>query len=85
MVIRVFVVGLQEVMIHVLDCRFRLYTVDTQGLRFQYGHGSGGILEKGVVDGNGNLPAGNQVPFKQVRFQDLVRQVFRHPHSFSRL
>ena len=49
-VVGVLVVGLQEVVVHVLGRQLDLHPVDPQGLELEHGHGAGGILEQGVID-----------------------------------
>jgi hypothetical protein len=39
----------------ILSGQFRPHSVNSQGFKFQHGHGSRGILKQGMVDPNSHL------------------------------
>ncbi len=77
-VVGVLVVGLQQVVVDVLRRQLDLHPVESEGLELEHGHGAGGILQQGMVDGDADLLAGDQLPVDQVFVENLVCQVFCH-------
>ena len=77
-VVGIFIVRLQEVVIHILGSQLYIDRFNAQRLKFQHGHCSCGILKKRVVNFYGNLLTGNQFSLYQMGFQYFVGQVFGH-------
>src|SRR5208283_4894935 len=57
-IVSILVICLEEIMVHVLSCQLNLHPVKPQGLELQHGESSGGVLQKGVVDFDGDFAAG---------------------------
>jgi len=65
-------------MVHILGPKRRLDSFDPHGLEFQQRQGPCGILQKSMIDPDGDLPAGDQLAFNQVGFQNLMGEAFGH-------
>jgi hypothetical protein len=74
-IVGVLIVGLKDVVVHVLDGQLRAHPMDPQGLQLQHGHGPGRILEQDVIDADGDLPPRSQASLHQVGFQDLMGEI----------
>ena len=83
-VIGVPVVGLEQVVVDVLGRQFHLHPVNPHGHELQHRHGAGGVLEQGVVDPDGDLPAGDQFPLDQMGFEYLCCEIFGHKYLLLR-
>ena len=77
-IVRIFVVCLDNVVIHVLDGKIGLYRAHLQGLEFQHGHGPRGVLKKYLVDSDADFLTRNQFSFNQVSFEYLLGQILSH-------
>ena len=81
MIVGVLVVGLEQVVVDVLGSQLDFDPVDPHGHEFQHRHGAGCILEKGMIDPDGDFAAGGQFPGDKVGFENLCCEVFWHIRS----
>ena len=77
-VVRILAVRLKDVVINILDGKFRSCGGYPQGLEFKHGQGPSGILEQRMIDSDGDLFAGPECSFHEVVFQYLVGHAFTH-------
>ena len=78
MVVGVLAVGLQQVVVHVLDRDAGPDPVQAQGFELQHDHGAGGVLGQRLVDREGDLRTGLHLAGDQVRLDELLRHVPCH-------
>ena len=77
-VIGVFKAGLQCVVVHVGDRPLCPHPVNSHGLKFQIGHGTGGVLRQCLVDSQSHLGARLRAAAHKMRFDELLRQALSH-------
>ena len=83
-VVGVLVVGLQQVVVDVLGGETDLDPRQAQRFELQHRHGAGGVLQQGMVDLDGDLLAGDQLPLDEVRLENFLGEVSGHgPLSLS--
>jgi hypothetical protein len=77
-IIRIPVIGLQDVVVYVLRPKLHLDPLHSQGFEFQHGHGPGRILKESVIHADGNLLASGQLTLDKVSLQNLMGEILRH-------
>ena len=65
-IVRIFAVGLKDVVIHILGGQLNLDRINSQRLEFQHGHGSGGVLKQCLIYLDGDLFAWNQTSINKM-------------------
>lgn len=78
MVGHVALVGLQEIVIHVLHRDLGTHPVQAERLQFQHDHGSGGVLGQRLIDAQPDLRARPHLPLNQMWPDQLLRNVAPH-------
>jgi hypothetical protein len=76
-IVSIFVIGLEDIVIHVLRCQFRLDCSNSERLKLQHGHGACGILQECLIDPYGDFFAGNKAPLYQMSSNNLMSQGIR--------
>ena len=77
-VVGVFVTALEGVMVHIGYAQLGLDLGDAHGLKFQVGHGAGGVLGQSLVDLQGDLTAHGHIACHQMGGDDLLRDSLTH-------
>jgi hypothetical protein len=81
MVLHVLVVYLQHVVIGVDDAQRNRHLLGAEHLELHGSHGRRGVLQQHVVDGDGDVVAGREMPIDEVLPQDPVGQWLCHRAS----
>ena len=77
---------LQRVVVNVAYRKLGLHPGHAHGLELEIGHGAGGVLGQGLVDPDGDLGARLELPFDEMRLEDLVDDVLAHAtRSFMKI
>lgn len=74
-IVRVFVVRLQEIVIDVLHGTFRSHALDAHGFEFEHHERTGGVLRQGLVDADADLAAGLHFAFDEMRLNQFLCDV----------
>jgi hypothetical protein len=61
-IVGILEIGLDQVVVHVLDRDVRLDALETQGFQFQHHQRAGGVLGQGLVDAQADFLAGDHFP-----------------------
>src|SRR5690606_24731604 len=77
-VVRVLVVGLQQVVVDVLDGALGPSAVELQRLQLQHHHGAGGVLGQRLVDPQRDLLPRRHLAVHEVGLDQLLRDVAWH-------
>ena len=77
-VVGVLEADLDGIVVHVADGQLILHPLKSHRLELQVGHRTGGVLGKGLVDGDADRLAALQRPALQVGAQDFLRQCLCH-------
>jgi len=84
-IIRIPVIGLQDVMVYILRRKLHLDPFHSQGFEFQHRHGPGRILKESVINADGNLLTADQLTLDKVSLQNLMGEILRHLFSLPSL
>jgi hypothetical protein len=71
-------IGLQQVVVYILGGEIDPDPVQPQRLELEHRHGSGGVLQQGMINFQGYFFAWLKPACNTVRFYDLVRKI--NPH-----
>ena len=82
-VVGVAKIRLGQVVVHVTHRHLGPGPVHPHGLELQIGQGAGGILGQGMIDLEGHLGAGGQLPGHEMRRHDLLYDGFGHNIPFG--
>ncbi len=83
MVVRVFIVGLEDIVINVLGRQLHPHGIDSKRLEFEHRERTGCVLQKGMIHPHCNSGIGKQITLDEVRTEYLMRKVLCHLYFFN--
>jgi hypothetical protein len=77
-IVRILEIGLNDIVVYVLDGQLRSHAINPHGFELEHGHGSRGILQQCVIDSYGDFLSGDQLPFHEMIRQNFIRKTSAH-------
>jgi hypothetical protein len=82
MVVGIFVVLLNQVVVHVLRGQFAVEAIDIHGLEFEHDHRTGGVLGQRLIDLQRDLFTRIQLAVDEMALDEFLRYSSRHGWTY---